>query len=69
VGYTVSVGVPAPRVVLDSDATGLGSDGEALAAMTFDVMDHCGVARPVDVGMGGVGVSVQTDSVVKTRMS
>jgi hypothetical protein len=56
------------RVVLDLNSMGLDSDGAGPAARTFDVMDrcHCGAVRLVDVGKGGVGESVRTDSAVKT---
>jgi hypothetical protein len=65
------VGVQVLPVVLDLNAMGLDSDGVGLAARTFDVMDHCHyeAAGPVDVGKGGVGESVQTDSAVKTGVS
>lgn len=70
-GYKVFVEASVLPVVLDLNAMGRYSDDVGREARTLDAMDHChcGVVRPVDVGKGGVGESVQTDSAVKTGMS
>jgi len=71
VGYRVFVEASVLRVGLDLDAMGQDSGGVRRAARTFDVLGHCHsvVERPVDVGMGGVGESVQIDSGAGTVMS
>ena len=71
VGYRVFVEASVLRTGLDLDAMGQDSGGVGRAARTFDVLGHCHcvVERPVDVGKGGVGESVQIDSGAGTVMS